>query len=334
MTSRQIGSCIKNYTVWSYLANYFVTSRSFLQARRQSFYLYAMQLLDGVFVAKKIKADLLVQVQEARSQGRRAPHLAAVLIGDHPASASYIRNKIKSCAEAGYESTLIHHPADITEEEVLHIIDGLNHNDDIDGFIVQLPLPRHIDDMRVLLVIDPKKDVDGFHPTNVGRMVIGLPAYVPATPLGILRLIEHYQIPTEGKNVVVLGRSNIVGTPISVLLSRKAYPGNATVTLCHSKSAGLAEITLRADIIIAALGATHFIKADMVKDGAVVIDVGMNQIPDSSAKKGTRLVGDVDFVHVSPKCSFITPVPGGVGPMTVCALMINTWEAYNRSIYG
>ncbi len=293
-----------------------------------------MQLLDGIYVAKTIKAELLVKVKMARSHGRRAPHLAAVLVGDHPASASYIRNKIKSCAEAGYESTLIHHPASITQEALLAIISDLNQNMDIDGFIVQLPLPRHIDDTRILLAIDPKKDVDGFHPLNVGRMVTGLSSYIPATPLGILKLIEHYKIVTEGKNVVVLGRSNIVGTPISVLLSRKAYPGNATVTLCHSRSADLHEIIQRADIIIAALGATHFVKEHMVKNGAVVIDVGMNQINDTATIKGTRLVGDVDFEHVAPKCSYITPVPGGVGPMTVCALMINTWEAYNKSIYG
>ncbi|MEP7321068.1 MAG: tetrahydrofolate dehydrogenase/cyclohydrolase catalytic domain-containing protein [Saprospiraceae bacterium] len=293
-----------------------------------------MQLLDGVHVAKTIKAELLVKVKMARSHGRRAPHLAAVLIGDHPASASYIRNKIRSCAEAGYESSLIHHPSSISEGELLSIIDRLNKNEEIDGFIVQLPLPRHINDTRVLLAIDPKKDVDGFHPLNVGRMVTGLPSYIPATPLGILKLIEFYKIPTESKNVVVLGRSNIVGTPVSVLLSRKAYPGNATVTLCHSRSEGLTEITHRADIIIAAIGATHFVKASMVKEGAVVIDVGMSQIIDPASKKGIRLVGDVDFDQVAPKCSFITPVPGGVGPMTVCALMINTWEAYNKSIYG
>jgi methylenetetrahydrofolate dehydrogenase (NADP+) / methenyltetrahydrofolate cyclohydrolase len=293
-----------------------------------------MQLLDGTYVAKTIKAELLIKVKMARSHGRRAPHLAAVLIGDHPASASYIRNKIRSCAEAGYESSLLHHPADTTEEKLLSIIDSLNRNEDIDGFIVQTPLPRHIDDTRILLAIDPKKDVDGFHPLNVGRMVTGLPSYIPATPLGILKLIEFYKIPTESKNVVVLGRSNVVGTPISVLLSRKAYPGNATVTLCHSRSEGLKEITHRADIIIAAIGATHFVKADMVKEGAVVIDVGMNQITDPSSKNGIRLVGDVDFEQVAPKCSYITPVPRGVGPMTVCALMMNTWEAYNKSIYG
>ena len=213
-------------------------------------------------------------------------------------------------------------------------MEGLNQNDSIDGYIVQLPLPKHIDDQEILLAIDPKKDVDGFHPMNIGRMVIGLPAYVPATPLGILKLIEHYRIPTEGKHVVVIGRSNIVGTPISLLLSRKAYPGNATVTLCHSKSTDLVEMSRKADILIAAIGAPHFVKADMVKEGAAVIDVGMNQIIDPTSKKGHRLVGDVDFEGVSPKTSFITPVPGGVGPMTVCALMINTWMAYTGKIYG
>lgn len=293
-----------------------------------------MQLLDGVLVAKKIKADLLESVKAEQATGKRVPHLAAVLIGDHPASASYIKNKIRSCAEAGYESTLIHRENSIAREELLEIVDGLNRNVSIDGYIVQLPLPKHIDDQEILLAIDPKKDVDGFHPMNIGRMVIGLPAYVPATPLGILKLIEHYRIPTEGKHVVVIGRSNIVGTPISLLLSRKAYPGNATVTLCHSKSTDLVEMSRKADILIAAIGAPHFVKADMVKEGAAVIDVGMNQIIDPTSKKGHRLVGDVDFAGVSPKTSFITPVPGGVGPMTVCALMINTWMAYTGKIYG
>lgn len=293
-----------------------------------------MQLLDGVLVAKTIKEDLFQKVTNEKYQGKRAPHLAAVLIGDHPASASYIKNKIKSCAEAGFDSTLIHKPDSITEDEVLKIIHDLNNDHHIDGFIVQLPLPRHIDDTKVLLAIDPKKDVDGFHPMNIGRMMIGLPAYVPATPLGILKLIEFYKIPTEGKNVVVLGRSNIVGTPISVLLSRKAYPGNATVTLCHSKSTHLEDITKQADILIVALGASRFVKENMIKKGAVVIDVGMNQIKDESTKTGTRLVGDVDFDAVASKCSYITPVPKGVGPMTVCALMINTWQAYNKAIYG
>ncbi|HNT21595.1 MAG TPA: bifunctional 5,10-methylenetetrahydrofolate dehydrogenase/5,10-methenyltetrahydrofolate cyclohydrolase [Saprospiraceae bacterium] len=293
-----------------------------------------MQLLDGVLVAKKIKADLLQLVKAEQDKGKRVPHLAAVLIGDHPASASYIKNKIRSCAEAGYESTLIHRDSSITKEGLLEIVDGLNRNEAIDGYIVQLPLPRHIDEQEILLAIDPKKDVDGFHPMNIGRMVIGLPAYVPATPLGILKLIEHYRIPTEGKHVVVIGRSNIVGTPVSLLLSRKAYPGNATVTLCHSKSTDLAEMSRKADILIAAIGTPHFVKADMIKDGAAVIDVGMNQIADPASKKGHRLVGDVDFEGVSRKAAYLTPVPGGVGPMTVCALMINTWTAYTGKIYG
>ncbi len=293
-----------------------------------------MQLLDGLLVSKSIKTDLLSKVRLVTESGRRAPHLAAVLVGDNPASASYIKNKIKSCAEAGYESTLIHKPSTITESELLEIILALNENDEIDGFIVQLPLPRHINDQTILLAIDPKKDVDGFHPMNVGRMVIGLPSYVPATPLGILKMIEHYKIPTDGKKVVVLGRSNIVGTPVSILLSRKGYPGNATVTLCHSRTVGLADYTRAADMIIAALGATHFVKEDMVKEGAVIIDVGMNSLPDVNTRKGYRLVGDVDFENVAQKCSYITPVPGGVGPMTVCALMINTWDAYHHTIYG
>ncbi len=293
-----------------------------------------MQLLDGALVAQIIKSDLLSKVNEAKDPGHRPPHLAAVLVGNHPASASYIKNKIKSCADAGFNSTLIHKNENITEAELIDIIHMLNEDDKIDGFIVQLPLPRHIDDTKVLLAIDPKKDVDGFHPMNLGRMMIGLPSYIPATPLGILKIIEHYQIPTEGKKVVVLGRSNIVGTPISVLMSRKSYPGNATVTLCHSKSTDLESITKEADILIVALGATRFVKSNMVKEGATVIDVGMNQITDATTKSGTRLVGDVDFDLVAPKCAYITPVPRGVGPMTVCALMINTWQAYNKSIYG
>jgi len=293
-----------------------------------------MQLMDGVLVAKTIKSDLLREVDIKKASGLRAPHLAAILIGDHPASASYIKNKIKSCAEAGYDSTLITKPATIVEEELIDMIMGLNENSSIDGFIVQLPLPKHIDDNKILLSIEPRKDVDGFHPANVGRMVLGLPSYIPATPFGILKLLEYYQIQTEGKHVVVVGRSNIVGTPISLLLSRKAYPGNATVTLCHSKSADLKDLCLQGDVLIAAIGMARFITRDMVKPGAVVIDVGMNQIVAPETKKGYRLVGDVDFDQVAPICSYITPVPGGVGPMTVCALLMNTWLAYTKKIYG
>ena len=290
--------------------------------------------MDGVLVAKTIKSDLLREVDIKKASGLRAPHLAAILIGDHPASASYIKNKIKSCAEAGYDSTLITKPATIVEEELIDMIMGLNENSSIDGFIVQLPLPKHIDDNKILLSIEPRKDVDGFHPANVGRMVLGLPSYIPATPFGILKLLEYYQIQTEGKHVVVVGRSNIVGTPISLLLSRKAYPGNATVTLCHSKSADLKDLCLQGDVLIAAIGMARFITRDMVKPGAVVIDVGMNQIVAPETKKGYRLLGDVDFDQVAPICSYITPVPGGVGPMTVCALLMNTWLAYTKKIYG
>lgn len=290
--------------------------------------------MDGVLVAKTIKSDLLREVEIKKAAGLRAPHLAAILIGDHPASASYIKNKIKSCAEAGFDSTLITKPSSLTENELIDIVRGLNENPEIDGFIVQLPLPKHIDDNTILLAIEPKKDVDGFHPANVGRMVLGLPSYIPATPYGILKLLEYYQIETEGKHVVVVGRSNIVGTPVSLLLSRKAYPGNATVTLCHSKTANLKELCLQGDILIAAIGMAYFITRDMVKQGAVVIDVGMNQIVAPESKKGYRLVGDVDFEQVAPLCSYITPVPGGVGPMTVCALLMNTWLAYSKKIYG
>ncbi len=290
--------------------------------------------MDGVLVAKTIKSDLLREVAIKKATGIRVPHLAAILIGDHPASASYIKNKIKSCAETGYDSTLIAKSATIEENELIDMVEGLNENSSIDGFIVQLPLPKHIDDNKILLCIEPRKDVDGFHPANVGRMVLGLPSYIPATPFGILKLLEYYQIQTEGKHVVVVGRSNIVGTPISLLLSRKAYPGNATVTLCHSKSADLKELCLQGDVLIAAIGMARFITRDMVKPGAVVIDVGMNQIVAPETKKGYRLVGDVNFEEVAPICSYITPVPGGVGPMTVCALLMNTWLAYTKKIYG
>lgn len=293
-----------------------------------------MHLMDGVLVAKTIKSDLLREVAIKKATGIRVPHLAAILIGDHPASASYIKNKIKSCAETGYDSTLIAKSATIEENELIDMVEGLNENSSIDGFIVQLPLPKHIDDNKILLCIEPRKDVDGFHPANVGRMVLGLPSYIPATPFGILKLLEYYQIQTEGKHVVVVGRSNIVGTPISLLLSRKAYPGNATVTLCHSKSADLKELCLQGDVLIAAIGMARFITRDMVKPGAVVIDVGMNQIVAPETKKGYRLVGDVNFEEVAPICSYITPVPGGVGPMTVCALLMNTWLAYTKKIYG
>jgi methylenetetrahydrofolate dehydrogenase (NADP+)/methenyltetrahydrofolate cyclohydrolase len=258
----------------------------------------------------------------------RPPHLAAVLVGNNPASQAYVKNKIKACEEVGFASTLIKKPDTISQSELLELIHELNQNKELDGYIVQLPLPRHIDEHEVNIAIDPLKDVDGFHPNNFGRMALGLPALKPATPKGIMMMFERYGIETEGKHCVVLGRSNIVGTPISLLMSKKTRPGNATVTMAHSKTHDLPGLCRSADIIIAALGIPLFVKEDMVKEGAVVIDVGINKIQDSNHPKGHRLVGDVDFERVSPKCSAITPVPGGVGPMTITALIDNTWEAF------
>jgi methylenetetrahydrofolate dehydrogenase (NADP+)/methenyltetrahydrofolate cyclohydrolase len=292
-----------------------------------------MELLDGRELAKTIRSELAAEVQNILAGGGRAPHLAAVLVGDDPASQVYVRNKVRSCEKVGFESTLVRRPADTSEEELLNIVKDLNQDDSIDGFIVQLPLPAHINEERVTLAIDPSKDVDGFHPVNFGRMAQGLPCYLPATPSGIMEMLRRYQIPTEGKEVVVIGRSNIVGTPMSILLSRKASPGNATVTLCHSRTRNLAEHCRRADILVAAIGQAELVKADMVKEGAVIIDVGMNRVDDAAAPKGYRLTGDVDFDDVSGKCSFITPVPGGVGQMTVVSLLINTLKAYRKSVY-
>lgn len=292
-----------------------------------------MELLDGRELAKTIRSELAAEVQNILAGGGRAPHLAAVLVGDDPASQVYVRNKVRSCEKVGFESTLVRRPADTSEEELLNIVKDLNQDDSIDGFIVQLPLPAHINEERVTLAIDPSKDVDGFHPVNFGRMAQGLPCYLPATPSGIMEMLRRYQIPTEGKEVVVIGRSNIVGTPMSILLSRKASPGNATVTLCHSRTRNLAEHCRRADILVAAIGQAELVKADMVKEGAVIIDVGMNRVEDAAAPKGYRLTGDVDFDDVSGKCSFITPVPGGVGQMTVVSLLINTLKAYRKSVY-
>ena len=266
-------------------------------------------------------------------QGVRPPHLAAVLIGDNPASQSYVRNKVKSCDQVGIKSTLIKRPADISEKELLEIVDELNKDDQIDGFIVQLPLPKHINEKKITLAINPRKDVDGFHPLNFGRMAQGLPCYLPATPFGILNMLERYNLEVEGKHCVVLGRSNIVGTPISILLSRKASPGNATVTQCHSRTKDLIHHTRAADILVVALGRPAFVTADMVKPGAVVIDVGINRIEDSTKKSGYRLVGDVDFEGVSEIAGYLTPVPGGVGPMTVTSLLMNTLKANKKEIY-
>lgn len=292
-----------------------------------------MQLIDGRQLAKDIKAEIKLEVDKLLEQGSRGPHLAAVLIGDDPASQAYVRNKVRSCDEVGFDSTLIRKPADIKQEELMKIIQQLNDDDDIDGFIVQLPLPKQIDETAVTLAINPKKDVDGFHPANFGRMAQGLPAYLPATPFGILKMLERYNIEVEGKECVVLGRSNIVGTPISILLSRKATPGNATVVLCHSRTKNLAYYTRSADILVVALGRPNFVTGDMVKEGVTIIDVGINRVDDESAKRGYRLKGDVEFESVAPKASFITPVPGGVGPMTVTSLLLNTLKAYKSEIY-
>jgi len=255
------------------------------------------------------------------------------LIGDHPASRSYVTNKVRSCADAGFQSTLIQRPAEISQQGLLGIVKDLNENPEIDGFIVQLPLPEHIQEMDITLAINPSKDVDGFHPMNLGLMTLGLPSYLPATPMGIMQMLERYKIDISGKICCVIGRSNIVGTPISVLLSRKANPGDATVILCHSRTPNIKEIALQADVLVVALGRANFLKADMVKEGAVVIDVGINRVDDASKKSGFRLVGDVDYDQVAPKCSYITPVPGGVGPMTVTSLLLNTWKAYTGEIY-
>jgi methylenetetrahydrofolate dehydrogenase (NADP+)/methenyltetrahydrofolate cyclohydrolase len=293
-----------------------------------------MTTIDGKALAQTIKAEIKEEVSAIVAAGGKAPHLAAVLIGEDPASQVYVRNKVKSCEEVGFHSTLIRRPADITQEELMGIVADLNQNSDIDGFIVQLPLPKHLNEEEVTLAIDPRKDVDGFHPVNFGRMAQGLPCYLPATPAGILEMLKRYEIPTAGKEVVVVGRSNIVGTPMSILLSRKAYPGDATVTICHSRTRNLAEHTRRADIIVAAIGSADFIKGDMVKDGVVIIDVGMNRVEDPAAKNGYRLTGDVDFASVAPKSSYFTPVPGGVGQMTVVSLMLNTLKAGKREVYG
>lgn len=293
-----------------------------------------MQLIDGKALSNTIKDELALEVEKLIAEGHKRPHLAAVLVGDDPASGAYVRSKIKSCEKVGFTSTLLRKEADIQEDELLAIISQLNEDDDIDGFIVQLPLPRHINEEKVNLAIDPRKDVDGFHPVNVGRMTLGMPAYLPATPQGILTMLERYNIPTDGRNCVVLGRSNIVGRPMSILLSQKGYPGNATVELCHSRTADLHSHLNRADILVAAIGQPHFVTADMVKEGAVVIDVGINRVDDASAKRGYRLVGDVDFDNVAQKCSFITPVPGGVGLMTVTSLLMNTLKACKKEIYA
>jgi methylenetetrahydrofolate dehydrogenase (NADP+)/methenyltetrahydrofolate cyclohydrolase len=286
-----------------------------------------MTLLDGLATSRQIKLEIAQSVEKIVQAGGRPPHLAAVLVGNDGASLTYVTSKVKSCEEVGFRSSLITKDASVSEQELLKLIARLNADQELDGYIIQLPLPSHISEKKVLLAIDPRKDVDGFHPENVGRMVLGLPCYLPATPGGILELLRRYNVPTEGKHCVVIGRSHIVGLPMSILLQRNATPGNCTVTITHSKTKGLEEICRGADIIVAALGRPEFLKGDMVKDGAVVVDVGITRVPDSSKKSGFRLLGDVEFASVSPKCSFITPVPGGVGPMTIVTLLQNTLQA-------
>lgn len=289
-----------------------------------------MILLDGKQTAEQLKEELGIEVAKIKAAGKRAPHLAAVLVGNDGASLTYVNSKVKSCEKIGFGSTLIQLQDTTTEEALLKVIDGLNNNPEIDGFIVQLPLPKHIDEQKVIMAINPDKDVDGFHPTNFGKMALELPAFIPATPYGILELLERYQVETSGKNVVVIGRSHIVGRPMSILLSQKRTVGDATVTVAHSRTKDLADITKQADIIVAALGIAEFLTGDMVKDGVVIIDVGITRITDDTKKNGFRLAGDVHFESVAPKSSYITPVPGGVGPMTIAMLMKNTLLAYNR----
>ncbi len=292
-----------------------------------------MQLIDGKAVAAEIKKEIAKEVEEIVKAGGKTPHLAAILVGHDGGSETYVAHKVKACGECGFKSTLIRFEDDITEEQLLKEVERLNNDDDVDGFIVQLPLPKHISEQRVIEAIDYRKDVDGFHPINVGRMSIGLPCFVSATPAGIMELLKRYNIKTQGKNCVVLGRSNIVGKPVATLMMQKGYPGDATVTVCHSRSENLKEICKNADIIIAALGSPEFVTADMVKEGAVIVDVGTTRVPSDKTKSGFKLTGDVKFDEVANKCSYITPVPGGVGPMTIVSLMRNTLLAGKKCIY-
>ena len=292
-----------------------------------------MQLIDGQAVSEQIKQEIAKEVAEIVSKGGKRPHLAAILVGHDGGSETYVAAKVKACDVCGFKSSLIRYEADVTEEELLSKVKELNEDEDVDGFIVQLPLPKHISEQKVIETIDYRKDVDGFHPINVGRMSIGLPCYVSATPNGIIELLRRYNIETKGKKCVVLGRSNIVGKPMASLMMQKTYPGDATVTVCHSHSRNLKEECKNADIIIAALGQPNFVTADMVKDGAVIIDVGTTRVPDATRKSGFKLTGDVKFDEVAQKCSYITPVPGGVGPMTIVSLMRNTLLAGKKEIY-
>lgn len=289
--------------------------------------------IDGKETAAKIKAEIAAEVAEMVARGEKRPHLAAILVGHDGGSETYVASKVKACEECGFKSTLIRFEDDIDESTLLDAVDKLNRDEDVDGFIVQLPLPKHISEQKVIEAIDYRKDVDGFHPINVGRQSIGLPCFHSATPAGILTLLERYDIPTKGANCVVLGRSNIVGKPVATLMMQKGYPGDATVTVCHRATRDLKEICRKADIIIAAMGVPGFVTADMVKDGATVIDVGTTRVPDATRKSGFRLRGDVEFDEVAPKCAYITPVPGGVGPMTIVSLMRNTLLAGKKAIY-
>lgn len=292
-----------------------------------------MTLIDGKAISEQIKQEIAAEVAERVARGEKRPHLAAILVGHDGGSETYVANKVKACEVCGFTSSLIRFESDVTEEALLAEIDRLNQDTDVDGFIVQLPLPRHINEQRIIEAIDYRKDVDGFHPINVGRLSIGLPCFVSATPNGILQLLKRYNIETSGKKCVILGRSNIVGKPMATLMMQKAYPGDATVTVCHSRSKDLVKECREADILIAAMGQPNFVTADMVKEGAVVIDVGTTRVPDATRKSGFKLTGDVKFDEVAPKCSYITPVPGGVGPMTIVSLMMNTLLAGTKAIY-
>lgn len=292
-----------------------------------------MQLIDGKIISAQIKLEIAKEVYEIKAAGKKIPHLAAVLVGHDGGSETYVANKVRTCEEVGFKSTLIRYENDVTEKELIACVQRLNQDEDIDGFIVQLPLPKHISEQKIIETIDYRKDVDGFHPVNVGRMSIGLPCFISATPAGILELLKRYQIPTQGKHCVVLGRSNIVGKPVANLMMQKAYPGDATVTVCHSHTPNIKEICQSADIIIAALGSPEFLKGDMVKEGVVVIDVGTTRVPSKETKSGFKLKGDVHFQEVASKASYITPVPGGVGPMTIVSLMKNTLLAGKKEIY-
>ncbi|MBK7147897.1 MAG: bifunctional 5,10-methylene-tetrahydrofolate dehydrogenase/5,10-methylene-tetrahydrofolate cyclohydrolase [Bacteroidetes bacterium] len=291
-----------------------------------------MLLLDGKKLADELKSEIKTETESFMAAGGRKPHLAAILVGNDGGSLTYVGHKVKACEQVGFKSTLLHFEDSISEEQLLNEVKKLNDDEDVTGFIVQLPLPKHINADRVIMAIDPRKDVDGFHPVNVGKVTLGLPAYVSATPLGITKILERYGVETAGKHCVVIGRSNIVGRPMSILLSGQSATGNATVTVCHSRTKNLREITMQADIIIAALGKPEFLTADMVKEGVVIIDVGTTRVTDSTAKAGWRLKGDVKFEEVSKKCAAITPVPGGVGPMTVVSLLLNTLKAAKHEV--